>query len=277
MINQVRDRLTMAFMGLFLVISPLAIGETLPPEQRIYSEPFCLKIFEEAIEKARSSSWQISDRDRHILTQCRLKYPATVNSNIPLPTASQCLDIVKILVRDGISKLKEIEMSEAQARSIQRCDEVLKYYDVTSSKMSPTLRPNDRIVVDRIIYQTRSPQRGDILVFNIANSQQQSTTPTPVPKRAIGLPGETVKIVNGRISINGKPIREDYSTAPVPDWNESIVVPPNSYFVLGDNRSIIRDPIDREFVPREAIVGKVIWHFGGSYYSLIPSRSKTID
>jgi signal peptidase I len=229
----------------------------------LYSEKFCLKIFEETIDRARSNTWQISDRDRHILTQCRNKFPPSVNTSIPLPTGSQCVEVVKTLVNGGIGKLKEIELPEEQARSIQRCDEVLKYYDLSTPTMSPTFKPTDRLVVDRTIYKNRSPQRGDIILFDLPTAKQQSDAPVSLAQRAIGLPGETVKITNGRVSINGKSLREDYATAPVKDWNQSVIVPENSYFVLGDNRSIVDIHNAKVLVPREAIVGKVIWHFGG--------------
>jgi signal peptidase I len=228
----------------------------------IYSESFCLKIFEEVVEKARSSTWQISDRDRHILTQCRAKFPPeATNSQIPLPNAAECVQIVKTLVQDGLSKVKEIELPEEQARSIARCDEVIKYYSLPSDNMLPTLKLNDRVVVDKTAYQTRSPQRGDIIVFNPSNNLQSEQSSQPLTQRAIGLPGEKVTIAKGKVFINNQPIREDYITQPVTDLSASIVVPANSYFVLGDNRNHPTDSKAGSIVNRESIVGKVIWHF----------------
>ena len=258
----------------------------------IYSEPFCLRIFEEVVEKARSSNWQISDRDRHILTQCRVKFPPAPNTQIPLPKAAECMSIIKTLIQGGLSKVKEIELPEAQMQSIERCDEVIKYYSLPSENMLPTLKPNDRIVVDKTIYQTQLPQRGDIIVFN-PNSLSPETP--PLVQRTIGLPGETVRIENGRVYIDGKLYREDYITrsaqkasllsvreasrsektlrereavpngrlAPTPTptnpaLSESITVPTNSYFVIGDNRNSLTGST----IASQAIVGKVIWHFG---------------
>lgn len=229
----------------------------------VYSEPFCLKIFEEVVEQARSSSWQISDRDRHILTQCRVKFPPASNTQIPLPKAAECMSIVKTLIQGGLSKVKEIELPEAQMQSIERCDEVIKYYSLPSENMLPTLKQTDRIVVDKTIYQTQLPQRGDIIVFN-PNSLPPETP--PIVQRTIGLPGETVRIENGKVYIDGKLYREDYITrfsaqkaAPTnPALSASITVPINSYFVIGDNRNTLTGST----IAREAIVGKVIWHFG---------------
>ncbi len=221
----------------------------------VYSEPFYLRIFEEVVEKVRSSSWHISDRDRHILTQCRVKFPPAPNTQIPLPKAAECMSIVKTLIQGGLSKVKEIELPEAQMRSIERCDEVIKYYSLPSENMLPTLKPTDRIVVDRTIYQTQLPQRGDIIVFD-PNSLSPETP--PLVQRTIGLPGETVTIENGRVYIDGKLYREDYINRSNPALSASIIVPTNSYFVIGDNRNSLTGST----IAREAIVGKVIWHFG---------------
>jgi signal peptidase I len=232
-----------------------------PVPAPIYSEAFCLKIFEEVVEKARSSTWQISDRDRHILTQCRSKFPPAANSKIPLPTASECMYVVKTLVQEGLSKVKEIELPEEQVRSIERCDEVIKYYPLTSDNMLPTLKPHDRIIVDKTVYQTQTPQRGDIIVFNPPNTSQSEKSPEPSIQRAIGLPREKVKIKNGIVYINGKLYREDYIDQSA-NWYESVIVPANSYFVLDDNRNPSTERRRWSLIPREAIVGKVIWHFG---------------
>lgn len=71
------------------------------------------------------------------------------------------------------------------------------------------------------------------------------------------LPGETVKIENGRVYIDGKLYREDYIIRSNTAMNKLIMVPDRSYFVIGDNRT---NP-NGNIITREAIVGKVIWHF----------------
>ncbi|WP_310418364.1 S26 family signal peptidase [Chamaesiphon sp. OTE_8_metabat_110] len=73
----------------------------------------------------------------------------------------------------------------------------------------------------------------------------------------MGLPGETVKIENGRVYIDGKLYRKDYIIRSSTALNKLIMVPDRRYFVIGDNRA---NP-DRSIITREAIVGKVIWHF----------------
>jgi signal peptidase I len=232
------------------------------PNLPIYSEAFCLKIFEETVEKARSSTWQISDRDRHILTQCRTKFPAAVDPTIPMPKAAQCLDVVKTLVRDGTKKLKELELPEEQVRSLSRCDEVLTYYNMPSDVMIPTLKPQDRIVIDKTSYQTQAPQRGDIVAVKGSKAIEAASASDPLTNRIIGLPGETVKIVDGKVYINDRLLREDYVTTASKVGSLSVAVPANGYFALGDNRNYAEDLGTTAVVTREAIVGKVIWHFG---------------
>jgi signal peptidase I len=256
------QKLTILVVTLGVTIAEPGWSDVTAPQDPIYSEPFCLKIFEEVVDRARSSSWQISDRDRHILTQCRAKFPPAATADIPLPTAAECVYIVKTLVQGGLNKVKEIELPEQQARSIERCDEVIKYYSLPSGDMLPTLKSTDRIVVDKTAYQTQSPQRGDIIVFNPTNTLASAPAQEPITRRAIGLPGETVTLKKGRVYINGKPIREDYITPSSRDRNESILVPANSYFVIGDNRNDLSDRQTEKLVSRKAIVGKVVWHFG---------------
>ena len=143
MIGKYWYRSTILLVALGVIFAQPGWSDSPSSADPVYSEPFCLKIFEEVAEKARSGNWQISDRDRHILTHCRAKFPPTVDAQIPLPTAAECVLVVKTLVEGGLSKVKEIELPEEQVRSIERCDEVLKYYSMPSANMLPTLKPFD--------------------------------------------------------------------------------------------------------------------------------------
>jgi signal peptidase I len=255
------QKLSILLIVLNVTTAQPGLSDEPPAQAPIFSEAFCVKIFEEVAEKARSSSWKISDRDRHILTQCRSKFPPTVNAQIPLPTAAECVYLVKTLVEGGLSKVKEIELPEEQVRSIERCDEVIKYYSLSSENMLPTLKPSDKIVIDKTLYKTQSPQRGDIVAFHPPNSTQPEIDREPLTRRTIGLPNEKIKIKNGVIYINGKLYKEDYPSQSV-NSTESIAVPANRYLVLDDNRNQSTDPPIWSLVARESIVGKVIWHFG---------------
>jgi signal peptidase I len=259
--GQCWQRLTTLFVVMAVTIAKPAWSDT-PLADPIYSEAFCLKIFAETVEKARSSTWQISDRDRHILTQCRSKFPPKTNSQSVLPTGSDCVYVIKTLVQGGLSKVKEIELPEEQIRSIERCDEVIKYHQISSGNMLPTLKLSDRVVVDRTIYQTQLPQRGDTIVFNLPNPAHSENSSTPLTQRIIGLPTEKVKIKNSKVYINNKLLDEDYIIQSTQPWHESILVPKNSYLVFDDNRRDYASSHTWKIVARAAIVGKVIWHFG---------------
>jgi signal peptidase I len=259
--RQYWQKLTILLVGLGMTTAPVGWSDEPPTSAPVFSEAFCLKIFEEVAEKARSSTWQISDRDRHILTQCRTKFPSTANSQIPLPTADECVSVVKTLIDGGLSKVKEIELPEDRVRSIERCYEVLKYYSLPSENMLPTLKVNEKIVVDRTIYQAQTPQRGDIIVFNSPNSVQSEKSQDPLVRRAIGLPREKIKIKNGLIYINGKLHQEKYINQTF-NLNESISVPANKYLVVDDNRVGSVGRSNWSLIPREIIIGKVVWHFG---------------
>ncbi|MBE9101589.1 signal peptidase I [Vacuolonema iberomarrocanum] len=131
-------------------------------------------------------------------------------------------------------------------------------YYIPSSGMSPTLQIGDRIMVDKAIYRTASPQRGDIVVFDLPSEQEIEGT---LVQRIIGLPGETVEIQAGAVYIDGQPLEENYTTAPIQDIQEdysSVEVPPNTYYLLGDNRNNSFDSRFYGFLPQDSIIGKVM-------------------
>ena len=136
----------------------------------------------------------------------------------------------------------------------------LAFY-IPSESMYPTLKIGDRVVVSRISYRLHDPRRGDIVVFqNPAYRELRRNTPIDrlfrnlfdfvgarqpkdknYVKRVIGLPGEMLEIKNDAVFINGIKLSEPWlepnvKTTPGPDGKTSFVVPPNSYFMMGDNR-----------------------------------------
>ncbi len=122
---------------------------------------------------------------------------------------------------------------------------------VDSTSMVPTLHPNDYVVVNRLAYILGKPHRGDIIVF------KYPPDPTQIPyiKRVIGLPGDQVHIINGKVYINGVLLTEPYLIVPTNsggDWT----VPENSLFVLGDNRNGSSDSRAWGMVPMGNVIGK---------------------
>ena len=105
---------------------------------------------------------------------------------------------------------------------------------IPSGSMLPTIQQADRVLVNKLVYDFRDPQRGDIVVFQAPVNTGESQD---FIKRVIGLPGETVEITEGVVYVNGEPIEEDYLME-APDYEFGPVkVPADSLFVLGDNRN----------------------------------------
>jgi signal peptidase I len=132
---------------------------------------------------------------------------------------------------------------------------------IPSKAMEPTLQVNDRLVINKLTYQFRQPERGDIVVFSPTEALQQQNIQDPLIKRIIGLPGDKVQVRGRQVYINDRPLTETYiSDKPEYEWGP-MVVPPNSYFVLGDNRNNSYDSHFWGFVPRENIIGKATQRF----------------
>lgn len=128
---------------------------------------------------------------------------------------------------------------------------------VSGSSMEATLSDGDNLIVDKISYRFRDPERFDIIVFPYKYEKN-----TYYIKRIIGLPGETVQIDgNGTIYIDGQALEESYGREVIlnpGEAEEPIKLAEDEYFVLGDNRnasSDSRDPSVGEIL-REDIVGR---------------------
>ncbi|MBI2097559.1 MAG: signal peptidase I [Candidatus Vogelbacteria bacterium] len=124
---------------------------------------------------------------------------------------------------------------------------------VHGKSMEPTYRENDLVLVNRLSYFAGPPERGEIVAIKFAGRSLM------LLKRIIGLPGETVIISDGQISINGTALAEPYLISPLP-WNlPARVLAAEEYFVIGDNR---RQAIEEHFFGRvkaEQIVGRALW------------------
>ncbi len=158
---------------------------------------------------------------------------------------------------------------------------VVQAFYIPSGSMEPTLMPGDRVLVNKVLYH---PHRNDIIVF-------EDPHPGPQPdrgiiggffhwlsqglgfarppnedfiKRVIGLPGETAELRDGNLFVDGKKIPEPYLHGP-PDTRDygPIKVPPDSLFVLGDNRLYSNDSrFQLGFIPVDKVVGRafvIIW------------------
>lgn len=134
---------------------------------------------------------------------------------------------------------------------------------VSGESMEPTLSNNDNLIVDKLSYRFRDPQRFDIIVFPFEYEED-----TYYIKRIIGMPGETVQIDNaGNIYIDGQLLQENYGREVMLSpgrAGEPITLADDEYFVLGDNRNNSSDSRDPSVgnIHRDRIIGKAwirIW------------------
>jgi signal peptidase I len=121
---------------------------------------------------------------------------------------------------------------------------------VRGYSMEPTLHQEERLLVEKVSYRFHQPQRGDIIVLNVAQE------PIPLVKRVIGLPGETVEIRQGKVYVNGQHLDEPYLRQAPYGNMPARPVPAGSIFVLGDNRNNSNDSRYFGVVPLDDVVGK---------------------
>ena len=178
---------------------------------------------------------------------------------------------------------------------------ILQAFEIPSSSMEDTLLIGDHVFVDRVAYAPparwvgplmpyRDIRRNDIVVF-----LSPAEAGLFVVKRIIGVPGDRLHLKDGKVYLNGQPRQEPYvirskgdynpyrdnfpavpasfGAAATADWNlampshisgSELVVPPGSYFAMGDNRDISYDSRYWGFIPRENIIGRpmfIYWSF----------------
>lgn len=129
---------------------------------------------------------------------------------------------------------------------------------VEGGSMEPGLEDQERIFINKLVYRWEKIERGDIIVFRYPRDPRKSFI-----KRVIGIPGDQVRISSGRVYLNGKAIDEDYVPAEFLDSRSYpvTVIPPGTYFVLGDHRSMSNDSRDFGPVPRSYIYGKAVFGY----------------
>jgi len=127
---------------------------------------------------------------------------------------------------------------------------------VEGTSMLPRLEDHDRLFINKFVYRVSSIHRGDVVVFHYPRDPEKSYI-----KRVIALPGDRIYIDRGRVYLNGRALRESYVPEDYRDTRSmaETVVPEDTYFMMGDHRSISSD--SREFGPvdRDLIYGKAVF------------------
>lgn len=130
---------------------------------------------------------------------------------------------------------------------------LLEPFYIPSPSMEPTLYPKDRIIVNKIIYKFRPPERGDVVVFKYPLDPQRDFI-----KRVIAFEGETVEVRNNYVFINGKRLDEPYLPHEIVADFEPFRVPKNHIFVMGDNRNNSDDSRIWGPLNKKLLVGKAL-------------------
>lgn len=127
--------------------------------------------------------------------------------------------------------------------------------EVQGTSMLPGLQDQERIFINKFVYKFETIQRDDVVVFHYPIDPTKSYI-----KRVIGVPGDHVRIREGQVYVNGKPLGEPYVPAQYFDIRSmgEITIPANSYFVLGDHRSMSNDSRDFGPVGKQYIYGKAV-------------------
>ena len=132
-------------------------------------------------------------------------------------------------------------------------DAVVARVRVENISMEPTLVPGEFLLVNKLAYRFGEVDRGDVIVFHYPVDPQDDYI-----KRAIGIPGDTVRVDNGIVYVNGQVVNEAYIMSD-PSYNGEWEVPEDSIFALGDNRNLSSDSHSWGYVPIENLVGKAFF------------------
>lgn len=159
---------------------------------------------------------------------------------------------------------------------------IVQAFKIPSGSMMNTLLIGDHILVNKFIYGVKipfsgitlipikDPQRGDIVVFKYPKDPSKDFI-----KRVVGVGGDTVEIKNKRVYVNGQPVQDkdyavysgSYSLDPRQNNLPRTKVPPNTLFVMGDNRDNSHDSRFWGFVDLKAVKGKafiIYWSWNGA-------------
>ena len=154
----------------------------------------------------------------------------------------------------------------------------IQNFNIQGTSMEPRLHNFERLMVDKGSYIVHPPARGDVIVFVAPPQPDQDFV-----KRIIAIPGDVISVDNGHATVNG--VRLDESSyvdsqrmgaSPTDRPVHDLVVPPDEYFVMGDNRMGSFDSRSWGFMPRKNIIGRatlIYWPLGMDNNGLLPDVS----
>lgn len=174
---------------------------------------------------------------------------------------------------------------------------VLQTFFIPSESMEKTLNINDRVLVNKLVYDFRDPQRGEIIVFKAPMHWRTNPNDDDFIKRVIGVGGDRVACCDaqGRITVNGVPLDEPYVYVDTPGligdstWQQfDVVVPEGRLWVMGDHRDHSDDSraqyrrygdVMRATISTDDVIGKafvLIWPFSRAGWLSVPETFDAI-
>ena len=132
---------------------------------------------------------------------------------------------------------------------------ILRPHKIKGQSMHPTFPDGEYLLTEKVSYYREDPKRGDVIVFKPPISEDEFI------KRVIGLPGETIMVLNGRVFVNNEELKEDYikvntSGGAFLGEGATYTVPAGNYFVMGDNRPHSSDSRAWGPITKKVITGK---------------------
>ncbi len=146
-------------------------------------------------------------------------------------------------------------------------------FRIEGFSMEPNFHDGQFLLVNKIVYMLHLPERGDVVIFRYPNNPSRDFI-----KRVIGLPGDRVEVVNGRVLINGELLPETYPLNVGSYSYSPVIVGPEEYFVLGDNRNNSSDSHSWGMLPAKNIIGKAwVSYWPPQMIGLVPTYSYASD
>lgn len=132
--------------------------------------------------------------------------------------------------------------------------------EVTGDSMYPNFHDKDQVLAEKLSTKFVDIKRGEVIILKHPLEKDRLLI-----KRVIGLPGETIRLSNGRVYINDLPLEEPYLAANTETLQEQALqegieykIPSGSYVVMGDNRAKSTDSREWMFLPKDLIVGRAV-------------------
>lgn len=175
----------------------------------------------------------------------RLSFVSEETATVPpTPAASAANDLAHPnLFRDVVETALLIAIAFLVVNSL------IGRFRIEQVSMEPNLHEGEYVIVDKLSYLFRAPERGDIVVLRRPGQPD-------LIKRVIGLPHETIEVHGGQVHINGQPLTEPYLPQPINQDTPPQPVQAGRYFVMGDNRNNSQDSRSFGTIPLEDIVGR---------------------